>query len=156
MNLEGSIPSEVGFLKSLKSLDLMSNQLKIPDLDASTSWKTIELSKNYLKQSVLASLDYLLTMKFWILFHFNEIRKQFYSTSLVEESIYFSSTNKEILLRDMKIVLRLNGFTESNRDLEYQYKDYNSNYMFSLLAKDEALIFNISGTQKEIELKVFL
>ena len=56
----------------------------------------------------------------------------------------------------MKIVLRLNGFTESNRDLEYQYKDYNSNYMFSLLAKDEALIFNISGTQKEIESKVFL
>ena len=75
---------------------------------------------------------------------------------MVEESIYFSSTNKEILLRDMKIVLRLNGFTESNRDLEYQYKDYNSNYMFSLLAKDEALIFNISGTQKEIESKVFL
>ena len=27
--------------------------------------------------------------------------------------------------------------------------------MFSLLAKDEALIFNISGIQKEIESKVF-
>jgi len=80
LNLEGSIPSEVGFLTSLTTLDVSNNQLKtldhlgqqltnletldvsnnqletLPELDALLSLKTLKLSNNYLEGSIPASI----------------------------------------------------------------------------------------------------